>query len=952
MIKINEYQKIIKAFLTKATDKTVESIAYIALQRLKSMPLEDYLQNPLICYNGGHSGNLRHDCMTVARFGELLPFARDTHRKHAELIECYKIMKTVTEEAEKERIERLGNAKFKHLFKYHLLPYLDGNYYHWNIDLDHIYDRFTNQNLSGISVEQLRKDLCVVYAERSATCGIYALVAADPTRMDIDNQIFPLPTSCQHIAKDTCQDSITQLRYLCGRDEQWQPHPVVYCNNYVHTEVKKEGDNAGTGRAPKRKMTASGLNTNILKGTVADLLYEGAAVEDGIFTYSQETALFDGIERYNYTHSDLEQIPRTNGSGWANVKYTEEPPQPRLQDRIDLDYQYLNEAIKDGAITLGKGKIYIVPTGVGKSYAVAKMTTTSNVFLTTRLGLIDEFRKNAGGWERLYSTTVIVEGKNYYGTAQGITYQQIEALKDWDYTFHLDEMHTLFEFDDLREKLNRILAKDYNIIGYTASATEQLLVWAKINDYEMIDCHFHRKKQVLNLALFRYQHIATNLLTNLTDYIQSIVDKDAKVVLYLNDKENIERIAQALPTDKSFTYYSSELKDKVARQEWEDLNRFHLEKFKRKAGGAVLLCTSKLGLGANFHGVVNVFVVFSNDPDGIQQILARERNNDVSALIFSKTFCGHYLMHDGGWQNVLSDYYRGAVRTHKSNVQKDRVFTKAHSIDIKELVTNIYDTYSEVFFNNLFYILQENWEVVNGRNNGNRVFEIANFATETDKTIVSNAERIYSGLLRYIRWENTEKDLPTLLANFGFAGFDDYLSPLRNDRYVAHFVEQYNDKKDEMGLPPLQSVCGMKKEDVLKLIRQVQRKCKPNNGKVKAWSVIKEVLKEMRLTEFFTNIAVEQIYQEVNRKHPVEKTTLKTMLKQRYRYDSDSQCWVKKTRNRRSATTIQKEENDKRLLEQLDGQRITTKTVQKAMTILQIDGNAETVAKRLKRKTT
>ena len=74
----------------------------------------------------------------------------------------------------------------------------------------------------------------------------------------------------------------------------------------------------------------------------------------------------------------------------------------------------------------------------------------------------------------------IENGKRYYGTAQGISSKQIKCLKDNDYTFHLDEMHTWFEFDDLREKLNSILAKDYNVIGYTASPVEQLMVWSSL----------------------------------------------------------------------------------------------------------------------------------------------------------------------------------------------------------------------------------------------------------------------------------------------------------------------------------------------------------------------------------------------------------------------------------------------------------------------------------------
>lgn len=962
MISVNEYIETLKPFLTKATAQTLERIATDALQRLQDIPLEEYLQNPLVCFDGGRRTNLGHNKMEVTRFGELLPIARKVHQKKAKLIDHYKRLPTSTKKEEKKREDDLRKAKLHSLFKYHLLPYSDGRFYHWHIDLDDVYDRFDDHPLiRNISVELLRQDPCVLYAERSATCGLFALVAADPTRMDIDKCIIPMPTCCAGIKKDTSQDEITQLRYLCGRDEQWRPHPVTYCENYVKMEMvekpKKEAaiEEEAINEVVANQITFKGLNTNILKGTVADLLFEGKDVKDKIYLYSKTNALFDNLERYNYKREDLAVIPRQHGEGWENVRFKEKLPNSRLEKSIKLDYQYLNEAIEGGAIKLERGKIYIVQTGVGKSYAVAKIAAANNVFLTTRLGLLDEFKTNANGWERLSPNTVIEDGKRYFGTAQGVTSKQIQMLKKYDYTFHLDEIHTWFEFNDLREKLNGILAKDYNIIGYTASPVEQLMVWSGINDYEMLDCKFRKNKQRLNLALYKYQFVTKRLLADIANFILSVLDKNGKIVLYLNDKNKIETIVQALPIDKVFTYYTSELKDKTARQEWEVTNKNHLDNFKVRKGGACLLCTSKMGLGANFHKVVDLFMVFSNSPDSIQQVLARERDNDVTALIFSKTYSDRYLLHEVGWQDVLSDYFKGVSTTDKSTDHQvnDKVFTEDHSISISDNINVVYDTYSEVFYNNLFYILRDNWDVVNARTPSIRMFEIQRFSSNSNSnrdSLVSNEERIYQGLLDYIHWSDSKPTIDSI-----FIGADlqeDCRSPLERDRFLKAFVNSYTEQASAFSLPPLRILLSWDKEDVLQTIRKVQRNNKQDDNTLTPWTVIKGVLKEMAFTASFTDDAVEEICEKVNQSYPIALNVLKTILKQHYKCDDDKACWVKRSRNRKKVATIQKETNDKRLLAHLQesGQKVTTKTVAEAMATLHIEGNPDSVARRLKRK--
>lgn len=955
MISVNEYIEKLKPFLTKATAQTLERIANQAFQQLQTISLEDYLQNPLIVYDGGRKSNLGHNKMEVTRFSELLPYARERYTEKAELIEHYKRMTTATDDEEKERIENLQMAKLNNLFKYHLLPFKDGLYYHWHIDLDNVYDRFDDHPLiRNISAELLRQDPCVLYAERSSTCGLFALIAADPTRMNIGGHILPMPTCCLGIAKDTSQDEITQLRYLCGRDKQWQPHPVTYCENYVQMHIGEESRKEGTIKEVTNSTSTQGLNTNILKGTVADLLYGGKDVEDGIYSYSRENALFDSLARYNYKHGDLEVIPRQYSNGWQNVKFNEVLPKPRLEKSIKLDYRYMNDAIGDGTIKLERGKIYIVRTGAGKSYAVAKIAAQNNVFLTTRLGLADEFKSNADGWEQLSPKTVIENGKRYYGTAQGVTAKQIQILKKYDYTFHLDEMHTWFEFGDLREKLNGILAKEYNVIGYTASPVEQLIVWSRINDYEFVDCKFQKEKQVLNIALFKYQYVTKSLLASLADFIASVLHKDGKIIFYLNDKAKIETLAQALPEDKVFTYYTATTTEKTLRQEWESANRSQLAGFKQKKGGSCLLCTSKMGLGANFHKVVDIFVVFSNSPDAIQQVLARERDNDVTALLFSKTYSDRYLIHEVGWQNVLSDYYRGNTATSDNiNQANDKVFTQDHSIAIKNCVDVIYETYSEVFYNNLFYILQDNWNVVNARTPDSRLFEISNFSTKSNKvSLISNEERIYHGLTEYVHWLDSKPTIDTIFNNAGADLQCDFRSPLENDRFLKAFIDRYTEQAAEMSLPSLRTLMSLDRDDILTVIRRVQRNQKQEDKDPSLWSVIKGVLQEMDMRESFSDGMVEQICQRVNQEYPVATNVLKTILKQHYKYDNNTACWVKRSRSRKKGATIEKEKDNQKLLDYLKraGLKVTAKTVATAMKVLQIKGKPESVARRLKRK--
>lgn len=960
MITEKEYIEILKPFLTKATPQTLERVAKDALGRLQSIPLEDYLQNPLVCFDGGRRANLGHNKMELARFSELLPIAREARQKKAELIDYYKQLTTTTKKEEKERKKDLSTTKLHSLFKYHLLPYTDGRFYHWHIDLDDVYDRFDDHPLiTNINAELLRQDPCVVYAERSASCGLFALVAADPNRMDIGNQIIPMPTCCVGIKKDTSQDEITQLRYLCGRDEQWQPHPVSYCENYVQVETKeKPKEDAAIEEDAKSEVVSSqtspqGLNTNILKGTVADLLFEGKNVEDKIYFYAKDNALFDSLGRYNYKRRDLAVIPRQHGDGWEKVRFKETPPKSRLKTSISLDYRYLNDAVTDGVVKLERGKIYIVQTGVGKSYAVAKIAAPNNVFLTTRLGLIDEFKTNANGWERLSPTTVIEDGKRYYGTAQGITTKQIQRLKCYDYTFHLDEMHTWFEFDDLREKLNSIINKEPNVIGYTASPVEQLMVWCRINDYEMVDFKFRKEKQRLNLAIYKYQFVTKRLLSSIVVFLQSVLDKEGKIVFYLNDKGKIETLAQALPAGKVFTYYTAATKDKTTRKEWEDANRSQLANFRNKEGGACLLCTSKMGLGANFHNVVDMFVVFSNSPDAIQQVLARERDNDVTALIFSKTYSDRYLLHEVGWQDVLSDYYRGVISTDNStdNQVTDKVFTQDHSISIADCINVIYDTYSEVFYNNLFYILRGNWDVVNVRTPSSRIFDIQRFNIDSNKdALISNEERIYQGLMEYVQWLDSKPTIDTIFNGADLQ--DDCRSPLDKDRFLKAFVDHYTEQASELSFPPLRTLLDMDKDDVLKTIRKVQRNNNQDDNTPSLWAVIKGVLQEMDLTASFTDDAIVEICNRVNQSYPTEVNVLKTILKQHYKCDGDKACWVKKNRNRKKKATLRKENEDKILLDLLKqaGLKVTAKTVAEAMATLHIEGNPDSVARRLKRK--
>ena len=240
-MKKSDYIELLKQFLTQADETNLKRIASNALNALKNMTLDEYLKDPLICYNGGHERNLMHNDMCVERFSKLLPMAQNKYNKKAELINYYKQLRTSTKDEEADRVAALRRTKLQNLFKFHLLPYSDGKYYHWCIDVDNVYDRIDDHQLiPNISDALLRQDPCVVYAERSATCGLFALVAADPQKMDIEQQIFPVPNCCMGITKDAAQDAITQMRYLCGRDAQWQPHDVSFCDNYIKVEVKED----------------------------------------------------------------------------------------------------------------------------------------------------------------------------------------------------------------------------------------------------------------------------------------------------------------------------------------------------------------------------------------------------------------------------------------------------------------------------------------------------------------------------------------------------------------------------------------------------------------------------------------------------------------------------------------------------------------------------------------
>ena len=959
MITKEEYIELVRKFLTQSTDKHLESVADRAMELLQGMSLEEYMKDPLVCYNGRHRGNLRHTDMCVERFSALLPWGRESYNKIRNLIDGFKEQKPNTKEEEKALNKELYDIKLVNLLKYHLLPFSDGHYYHWNIDIDKVYGRGDIQLIPNISDDILRKDPCVLYAERSATFGLFALVAADPNKMDIDNHIFPIPTCCLEITKDSAQDDITQLRYLCGRDEQWQPHPVTYCVNYIKSKVKenkkKQGAQANTHTVTQPPKTKGGLNTDILSGTVCDLLNMGANVTDGIYEFSKSKGLFNHLERYNYTRNDLELVPRKYGSGWDNVDFKEESPKPRLKSRKEITCRYLNEAIEKGEITLVRGKIYIIPTGCGKSYALGRIKNPRTVFLTTRIGLVDEFAENNDGqWERLYPSTKVEDGKQYYGTAQGISDRQIELLKEYDYTFHIDEIHSWFEFTDQTDKLNYILSPEPNIIGYTASATEHLRVWAAINNYEMTDYIFSRKKQKLSLQLVGYHYINKTILAAVATVIEKAIDDNKKIVVYLNDKDKIEQIAKSIPTEKIYTYYTTEQKEREARDEWEIENKMNLKNYKKSKSGACLLCTSKLGLGANFHNVVDLFVVFSNDPDSIQQIIAREREKDVTLLLFSKTFSSSYLEHKVGWQNVLDDYYRGNNTT-KVNPSKQKVYTEKISTAITDWIREVYEKYSEVFYNNLFYILKKNWRVENRQKPNSRIFPIPTIkkeAVEKDK-VIGKVDVIYKELMVYISSEKDKRTKKSASATIDFAALlsEDFnvMNQSEKIRYIRLFIEKYNELQKELHLPDLLTLQDMEKKEVYEIIKSVKKRCKQKNPNL--WTTIKAVLEEKGFTEKFTKADIPSIEQEVKKRYPSFTTTLKSVLKDHYRFDWDTMCYVR--RSKKSNATIKRENTDKKLLEHLTDNKmeITSKSVKEAMEVLQIEGNPDSIVRRLKRKT-
>ena len=577
------------------------------------------------------------------------------------------------------------------------------------------------------------------------------------------------------------------------------------------------------------------------------------------------------------------------------------------------------------------------------------------VFLTTRIGLVDEFGENNNGqWERLYTGTKIEDGKQYYSTAQGISETQIDQLKEYDYTFHIDEIHSWFEFADLADKLNYIMSPEPNIVGYTASATEHLQVWGSINEYELIDCAFDRKKQKLSLFLTKYYRVTRNILAITTRIIQGNMNEDKKIVVYLNDKEKIEQIAKSLPTGSVYTYYTTEQKDREARKDWESENKRNLTNFKRQGGGACLLCTSKLGLGANFHNVVDLFVVFSNSPDNIQQIIAREREKDIEMILFSKTFSSSYLEHEVGWQNILESYYSGN-KSKGINANKCKMFTKQTSNAITDLVKTVYEKYSEVFYNNLFYILKENWQVEDNSNPKSQIFPIVTInreILETDR-VAGRTEMIHKGLMKYI---SLEKEKQAQNDTIPTSNWTDLLGdgfPVTNKsekiRYIRPFIEKYKEFQKELQLPHILTLQDMGKKEVYEIIRRVKKRCRQENTNL--WTVVKEVLKEKGYTEKFTKADIPTIEQEVKRRCPTFTNTIKSVLKDHYKFDWEAKCYVR--RSKKSNATIKRENTDKKLLEYLTDNKmeITLESVKEAMEVLHIECNPYSCVRRLKRKT-
>lgn len=632
-----------------------------------------------------------------------------------------------------------------------LLPYSDGLYYHAIIDIDNhtdkyieeqweCYEDFENALPMGMK-RTLHNDAMCLYWEHSYTAGRNAWCLL--LTQAYQSGEIPKIAKSEHLSNELEADGTAfnefHKRSIYNNDGHIN-NDVCFDENREFYEVKID-DGLRAKFKTKSSVIREGKKIvdrvqHIFVPNLYYELYSASQIEDGLFEFSSEHRIFDTMAIMNVSTQDVERnFKRKNGKNWKALR-EKQPYEFDYPSVEKVNYSYIGERFAHHFFTKNDGfkdhVCYIVTTGRGKSQMLVELTKHSknNIILSYLNAVVYSYEgkqiaKNySDGRETISLSNIdslaeIEEGLNYYGTVQKMT-SLLNKCNDkklvnkvcTQFHFHIDEIHLFSMFEN-----NMSIFTEYNLTKftfYTASYTPQLSILC--NRFGVCPKRFEltfdkQKLQYLLRAIRPKQNVDFEYL----NIIRQCKQNGKKCLLYLNDKDRIDRLSHSLQElgIKCLEYLTEDAKGTVIEYQ----NKQKIEEIEKAIPNYdCILCTAKLGVGVSVNSKdkkgIEVFVVESNEPDETYQVVSRERNANIVLYNYVRTDkpYSHYMVGSNlRYIDVLDKLFMGEKFEYPQ-------LSYRNINDLSYHIKRFYKRQTEIYLNNLFFKMRETFDISDLKN--------------------------------------------------------------------------------------------------------------------------------------------------------------------------------------------------------------------------------------------
>ena len=632
-----------------------------------------------------------------------------------------------------------------------LLPFSDGFYYHAIIDIDnhdekYIASQWTSEeefnNALPLGMKRtLHNDEMCLYWEHSFSDGrnAWCLMLSKPYLSGEIPQIAKSEHLSEWIEADPKQFEELHKRTIYNNNGHIN-HNVCYNENRefyeVRLEEKDKKKKARDNYEKKNSVIREGKKIvdrvrHIFVPNLYYELYSASQIKDGLFEFSSEHRIFDTMGILNVSIQDVERnFERVNGKNWKALR-AKPPYQFDYPDVEKLDYSYIGEKFSYKFFAKNDGYkdhfCYIVTTGRGKSQMLVELTKHSknNIILTYLNAVVYSYegkqiaKKYSDGRETIALSEInnleqIEEGKNYYGTVQKMT-SLLNKCKDIKtinnvcrlFHFHIDEIHLFSMFENNMSIFTEYKLQKYTF--YTASYTPQVAILCNqlsvtTKRYEL---SFEKQKLQFRLRAIRPKQ---NVDFEYLNIIKQCKLNDKKCLLYVNDKDRIDRLSHILQEEniKCLEYFTEDAKGSII----DTQNKHKIEEIESSIPNFdCILCTAKLSVGVSINSKgkkgIEVFIVESNEPDETYQVVSRERNADVVLYNYVRTDkpYSHYMIGSNlRYIDVLDKLFMGEEFKYPQ-------LQFRNINDLSQHIRRFYKRQTEIYLNNLFFKMKETFDV-------------------------------------------------------------------------------------------------------------------------------------------------------------------------------------------------------------------------------------------------